>query len=49
MEHSLNVYYALLGQSTIREYGGESVAVVALLHDVAKPAITAGSGTESTA
>lgn len=32
VEHSLNVYYALLGQSTIREYGGESVAVVALLH-----------------
>lgn len=29
VEHSLNVYYALLGQSTIREYGGESVAVVA--------------------
>ena len=22
VEHSLNVYYALLGQSTIREYGG---------------------------
>ena len=36
VEHSLNVYYALLGQSTIREYGGESVAVVALLHDVCK-------------
>ena len=36
MEHSLNVYYALLGQFTIREYGGESVAVVALLHDVCK-------------
>lgn len=31
-----NVYYALLGQSTIREYGGESVAIVALLHDVCK-------------
>lgn len=30
VEHSLNVYYALLGQYTIREYGGESVAVVAL-------------------
>ena len=29
-------YYALLGQFTIREYGGESVAVVALLHDVCK-------------
>lgn len=36
VEHSLNVYYALLGQYTIREYGGESVAVVALLHDVCK-------------
>lgn len=36
VEHSLNVYYALLGQSTIREYGGESVAIVALLHDVCK-------------
>ena len=36
VEHSLNVYYALLGQSTIREYGRESVAVVALLHDVCK-------------
>lgn len=36
VEHSLNVYYALLGQFTIREYGGESVAVVALLHDVCK-------------
>ena len=36
VEHSLNVYYALLGQSTIREYGGESIAVVALLHDVCK-------------
>ena len=36
VEHSLNVYYALLGQSTIREYGGERVALVALLHDVCK-------------
>lgn len=36
VEHSLNVYYALLGQFTIRDYGWESVAVVALLHDVCK-------------
>ena len=49
VEHSLNVYYALLGQSTIREYGGESVAVVALLHDVCKTGYYRRSGTESTA
>lgn len=42
VEHSLNVYYALLGQSTIREYGGESVAIVALLHDVCKANYYAG-------
>lgn len=36
VEHSLNVYYALLGNFTIREYGGESIAVAALLHDVCK-------------
>lgn len=49
VEHSLNVYYALLGQSTIREYGGRVSPSWRCCMMSAKPAITAGSGTESTA
>lgn len=36
VKHSLNVYYALIGNFTIRECSGESVAIVALLHDICK-------------
>lgn len=37
VSHSLNVYYAMIGNVPIlQEYGAESVAVAALLHDVCK-------------
>lgn len=37
VSHSMNVYYAMIGNVPIlQEYGAESVAVVALLHDVCK-------------
>jgi len=37
VDHSLNVYYALIGNYRTRdEYSGESHAIVALLHDVCK-------------
>ena len=37
VRHSLNVYYAILGNYITRnDYSGESHAIVALLHDVCK-------------
>ena len=37
VSHSLNVYYAMIGNVPIlQEYGAESVTVAALLHDVCK-------------
>lgn len=49
VEHSLNVYYALLGQFTIRSTAGRVSPSWRCCMMSAKPAITAGSGTESTA